>query len=169
MNYCKNCGTVIPSGQTSCPNCGSPVNFVSMDTLGKVGNELKTTVQTALESCDDYTWEYDQFDIAQGRNMSLLSYFSWLCLVPILKGMTPYTKFHANQGLILAIASTALGLVGELLKLLFGKIFMVGLLVRILCWAIRALTAGFSIIGILNALNGKAKELPVIGKIKLLK
>jgi uncharacterized membrane protein len=69
-----------------------------------------------------------------------------------------YGKFHANQGLLLLIVS----LVGNaILTISMIDILLVPLLNIIL----RVLF----IMGALNAYNGQAKELPMIGKYRLLK
>ena len=169
MNFCKNCGTVIPNGQTQCPNCGTPLEMTTQQKFSEVGSELKSTAVNMLDACEDHTDEFDVNDVQQNRGIAVISYVSWLCLIPIIKGTTPYTKFHANQGLTLAVLGTGVSIVLGLLRLLLGGIFPLGTIVRILSFIVRAILALYMILGIVNAVNDKAKELPFIGKINLLK
>lgn len=129
-------------------------------------SDLRNKVQTFVESGADSTAQYDPEDIKQNRIIALLSYLSWLVLVPIFGAKeSKFARFHANQGLVLAIGGTLVMFVLGLLKgmKLIGWIFSIAsALVALLCFVL-------AIIGIINALNGKAKELPLIGGIKLLK
>lgn len=170
MNYCEKCGSVIPDGQTQCPNCvpEKPAQDVQ-EKINDIGDNLKNTAQTVLENCADHTAEYDADDITSNRGMAILSYFSWLVLIPIIKAKTPYVKFHANQGLILAIAGTAGYLLVWVLSALFGRVFLLKTIVKLLRLVVYVLIAIFSILGIVNAANDKAKELPIIGGIRILK
>ena len=67
-------------------------------------------------------------------------------------------KFHTNQGLLLLIA--------EVLALFIGVIPFVGGIISLVIWAFAIV---FSIKGILDINNNKQNEIPLIGKIKLLK
>lgn len=114
----------------------------------------------------DYTASFDPADVQGNRVMAVLAYLSWLVLIPLLAAKdSPFARFHCNQGIVLALAELACGIVlaiGRHLPLI-GWIFrLVGILASIL-WLVLA------VIGILNALNGRAKELPLIGGISILK
>lgn len=98
--------------------------------------------------------------------MAVFAYLSWLVLIPIFgaKG-SRFARFHANQGLALAIAEIICWVVlGILVKLpLIGWIFgLVEGIFSLVCLI-------FAIIGIVNAANGRAKELPIVGKFQILK
>ena len=70
-----------------------------------------------------------------------------------------YAKFHANQSLLLWIT----GVAGNFI---LGLIPIIGwVLIPFFSLAVFAL----GIMGLVNGLNGKAKELPIIGKYTLLK
>ncbi len=121
-------------------------------------NELNNTADT--------TAEYDPQDIEQNKIFAILAYISWLVLVPIFVAKdSKFAKFHVNQGLVLAIVEIICWVAfGILRKLpLIGWIF--GLaegIISFVCFLV-------AVIGIINAANGKAKELPVIGKAKIFK
>lgn len=101
---------------------------------------------------------FDATDIEKGKTAAGLAYI--LFFLPLV--MCPeskYGKFHANQGLALLIISVVgtivlsiIPIIGWILLPLFG----IGVAV-------------FGIMGIINGFSGKAKELPLLGKIKLLK
>ncbi|MGN1402858.1 MAG: DUF4870 domain-containing protein [Ruminococcus sp.] len=101
---------------------------------------------------------YDTQDIQDNKIWAALSYVGILFILPLLVngGNSRYGKFHANQGFILFLADIVCGIAGAIL----GMIPVIGgILSALLSLAILALV----IIGIINAANGKAKELPLIG------
>jgi uncharacterized membrane protein len=83
-------------------------------------------------------------DIKENKLWALMSYLGVLVVLPlILKKDSKFTLFHVKQGLVL--------LVGWVLSWLpFGPI--IGIIALI-----------FSIIGIINVLNGEEKKLPIVG------
>lgn len=114
----------------------------------------------------DTTADYDPADIQQNKAMGILAYISWLVLVPIFaaKG-SKFARFHANQGLVLAIAEIICWVVLGLL----GNIPFIGWLFGIIDGLLSLVFVGFAVIGIVNASNGKVKELPIVGKFRILK
>lgn len=86
--------------------------------------------------------------------MAVLSYIGVLCLIPLLtKKDDAFTFFHAKQGLILFIAEVITAFLSSV-PFLGWLIWMVGGVV----WFV------LSILGIVNVLGGKKKELPIIGQ-----
>lgn len=113
---------------------------------------------------------FDQTDIQKNRLMAVLSYIGILVLVPIL--VTPdskFVRFHANQGLLLFISSLVYGALGKILKVLLGWIPMVGSILLSVYSLIGLVLFIFAILGIINAAQGKGKELPIIGTYRILK
>lgn len=129
-----------------------------MADLNEKLNELNNTADT--------TAEFDQNDITTNKVMAILAYLSWLVIIPLFGAKeSKFARFHCNQGLVLAIAEIIAWVVfGILRKLpLIGWIF--GLcdgLLSLVCFI-------FAVLGIINAANGRAKELPIIGSFKILK
>jgi len=107
---------------------------------------------------------FDQEDINKNKTMAGLAYFIFF-LPLILCPDSRFAKYHANQGLILLICSVA----GSIVLSLFPT---TGSLWRIF-WTLRNLFSlaclALGVMGFLNAYNGKAQELPYIGKYTLLK
>ncbi len=119
-----------------------------------------------LNDTPDTTSEYDPADIDKNRGMAVLAYLSWLVLIPIFAAKeSKFARFHANQGLVLAIAEIAAFLILEIL----GGIPVIGVLFSIVSGLVGLVAFVMTVIGIINAANGKAKELPVIGKFRILK
>ncbi len=118
----------------------------------------------------DSTSEFDPQDIEQNKVMAVLAYFGILVLVPILGAPnSKFARFHANQGLILLLACVGLGIALYILNVVIlaisWRLWGLASILNILWLAPTVL----AIIGIVNAASGKAKELPLIGKYKLLK
>lgn len=85
---------------------------------------------------------------------SVLAYFPPLWLVGLLAAKDdPDVKFHVNQGIILTIAWF---IASMLAFLIIGLILYIPLTI-------------FAIMGIISAAKGEQKELPLIGKIKIIK
>ena len=102
----------------------------------------------------------DPADIQANKGMAIVSYIWLLSLVAYFAvPQSKFVKFHANQGLVLAVIGTIAAIFGALLPWFLGFIF----------WIVDLAWIALMVIGILNANNGKAKELPYIGKIRILK
>ena len=119
-----------------------------------------------LNDTPDLTEEFDPEDIEKNKLMGILAYIHILVLIPIFAAKdSKFARLHANQGLVLFIAAVIFEiLMGALswIPIVNIIIFIIGGLGH-LCWL------ALVIIGILNVANGKAKELPIIGKFRILK
>jgi uncharacterized membrane protein len=86
--------------------------------------------------------------------MALLSYVGILVIIPFISAKNdPFVKFHIKQGLVLFIIEVAAWTLGMMVWAMWPILQIVNLAVLIL-----------AIIGIINALKGHEKELPVVGK-----
>ncbi len=123
------------------------------ETLDKVEDQFKNTA--------DSTAEFDPADISSNKVMAILAYFGILVLIPIFAAKnSKFARFHSNQGLILFLVALIVGiLVNVLSKIHLGFI----------AWLLDVVVFIFAIVGIINAAQGKAKELPFIGKYRILK
>ena len=93
--------------------------------------------------------------------MGVLAYLGVLVLFPLfLAKDSQFARYHTNQGLILFIAYIILGVL--------QKIFSTGIISTIL-WICGVIVFVFTIIGIVNVCKGECKELPWIGKYRILK
>ena len=111
---------------------------------------------------EDHTMEFDTQDAQDAKIWSVLAYFGILFFLPLVAvPNSAYGKFHANQGLLLLILSVVCNVVGSLI----GLISILGTIVWVLLELV--LFAAF-LFGLINTLQGKAKELPLIGGIRLI-
>mgnify|MGYP002575569597 CR=1 FL=1 len=96
--------------------------------------------------------------------LTAIGYFGFLFLIPLL--VVPkdnkFTRFHVNQALVLFIADIVLGVVSGIL----GLIPYVGVIIGSICGL---LVLVVMIIQIVAVANGEEKEIPLIGKIRLIK
>ena len=114
----------------------------------------------------DYTASFDQNDIQQNRVMSILSYLGILVLIPLFAAKeSPFARFHCNQGIVLVLAEVILSAAGRLL----GGLPLVGWIIKLVAALGGIALFVFAIMGIINAVNGRAKELPLIGGFQILK
>lgn len=119
-----------------------------------------------ITNTTDTTEEFEQEDIEKNKVLSIFAYLSWLLLIPLFAAKdSKFARYHVNQGLILAIIEIVSWVVFGILTIIpyVGFIFWIlGILVSLCCVAL-------AVLGIINVANGKAKELPFIGKIRILK
>jgi len=94
------------------------------------------------------------FDFSQNSLIAAASYVGPLVVIPFLTNKEdPFTKFHIKQGLVLFVAYLLLWVLSGFMYFLWPIIQLVNLGLFIL-----------SIIGIVNALQHKEKELPLVGQ-----
>lgn len=119
---------------------------------------------------NDHTGDFDPKEIKETKLISSLAYFGVLFFLPLVCcPNSRFGKFHANQGLVLFIAEMILGTVVGAMRLFMGFVPFFGRLFGgLLNWAVGIVFLVFIIVGIINTLGGRAKELPVIGRIKIL-
>jgi uncharacterized membrane protein len=109
-------------------------------------------------------------DAEDNKVMAILAYFGILFLIPLFAAKkSPFARFHTNQGILLCIAGIAIGIVLNILVLILAGIsglfaILTGLLSTICGLGIFVLM----ILGIINAAKGEMKELPLIGKYRIL-
>ena len=161
MAFCGKCGTKIEEGLKFCPNCGAPTEApteqqAQQTTPAGDQNDLSAKVAN-LNNTKDTTDQFDKDDIEKNKAMGLLAYI--LFFIPLLAAKdSPFARYHANQGLVLFIC----GLISSVL-------WVIPILGWIVAPILSIVITVLAVIGIINALNGKAKELPIIGKYKILK
>jgi uncharacterized membrane protein len=109
---------------------------------------------------------FDQNDIEDNKLMACLSYLSILFLIPLLA--MPQSRFcraHVNQGILLFILSSAVSVLSSLLSF----IPLVNIIVW-LCWSLFVVAFAVVVIfKIVETLQGKYRELPLIGKYRIIK
>lgn len=165
MAYCKNCGAELQNGAKFCPSCGSRTDYGRASAQADFSERISELNNTA-----DTTSEFDANDIENNMAMAILSYLSWLVLIPLLAAKnSKFARYHANQGLVLAIAELAFGVAYGIVSAIILAISLRLAFIVSIIGLLGLVFLALSIIGIVNAANGRAKELPIIGKIKLIK
>jgi len=169
MAFCSKCGNEMQEGAKFCEKCGA--NFET----GENSNASFDVVKEKLENFNntaDTTYEYDAADINNNKVMAILAYIGILVLVPLLAAKeSKFARFHTNQGLVLWILSLACSIVMSIVTSVATIIGLwpLSLVTSLVSGAVGIITLVFMILGIVNAATGKAKELPLIGSIKIIK
>lgn len=169
MAFCGNCGTKIDDNAKFCPGCGQAVEAPATEQIKTEATEQPKAEQAQgqqndlsakvanLNNTKDTTDQFDKDDIEKNKAMGLLAYI--LFFIPLLAAKdSPFARYHANQGLVLFLC----GLISSVL-------WIIPILGWIIAPILSIVITVLAVIGIINALNGKAKELPIIGKFKILK
>ena len=114
----------------------------------------------------DTTAEYEPKDIQDNKIMAVLAYIGLLLLIPLFAAKnSKFARFHVNQGLPLMIVGLAIGII----SIPLGLIPIVRIITSIIFGLAGLCVLALAILGIVNAATGKAKELPLVGKFKILK
>ena len=115
--------------------------------------------------------QYNPNDINQTKSIAWLSYFGIFFLIPMLVYKnSPYTKFHVNQGIVFLIFDVVGSIALAIVSTILAFIPITGwILASLLSFAFWVVVVVFMVIGIVNAATGKAKPLPLIGKITIYK
>lgn len=167
MAFCKFCGGQVPEGAHNCPNCGAEIN-------GSAPNSAQANTQQSSGFMGaDTSGEFDMNDLSSNQWCWALAYLWILFFLPlVVYPNSRVGRFHANQGLLLFIFTTACEFVAGLLGL-FGGIPVIGAIFSILAgfigWAAGVIHIAAFIYALVNILNNKAVELPLIGKFRLIK
>ncbi len=102
-------------------------------------------------------------DIEKNKGKAVFCYLTVLWLIPFLMWRdSRFVKFHINQGFNLLICEICLVVVDRLLGFLLGPGLLLG--VWGFVYSIGSLILMvFVVLGIINAINGQTKKLPIIG------
>jgi len=132
---------------------------------------------------------FDKKEAESGKAMAILSYLAFLALIPYFaEKKNKFVRFHAVQGMNLLLIWVAYVIINAIVSAIvtaatvgncvnsyygyygncaagFGAIGIVSIIFGIIGAAIGVV----AIIGIVNAVTGKMKEVPILGKIKIIK
>ena len=146
MAICSKCKAEIQSDANFCPSCGQAIQ------------------QTTEE------------DMKVFRGLSIVSYLGILILIPLLTGRykdSAFLKHHTNQGAVLLISAIIMYIgcfiLSTILMPLAGRGNILMVLISFMTFLPSLALLIFIIIGIVNAANGETKNLPIIGRLKVIK
>ena len=93
------------------------------------------------------------------KTTGIVAYLTWIgLLIAFLAGDKEGAKFHINQSLVLVLANIAIGIVA-VIPVIGWIVGGVGGVFVFVCW----------IIAFIGACQGEEKEMPLLGKIKIIK
>ena len=140
---CYNCGNDVTTQGANCPFCGSPLS-------AGAGNQRAYNPSQVSDN-----------NSVSPQTASIICYITWIgLLLSLLMCDTkePFFRFHLNNSIVIAICSFALGVIA-IIPILGWIVGLAGEIFLFVCL----------IMGLVNAINGECKDLPVIGQFKLLK
>lgn len=106
------------------------------------------------------------------RTTDIVAYLTWIgFLVAYLAGDRNNSRFHLNQGLVLAIVTVAWNVayrvvIGILRHMLFTGVLILGL--GVLNYLVTIALLVFMILGIVHAVHDQESPLPIIGGIHII-
>lgn len=150
---CTNCGKSITSNARFCDGCGSPI----------VNEQTNTYVATQEVPASN--------EVQVNKVIFILAYLGILFFLPLVSyPNSKIGRFHANQGLLLLIASImgqiAVGILSSIVLAISWRLLV---LTSLLSWALAIAIFALAIIGMINANNSVQKQLPIIGKFTIIK
>lgn len=173
MPFCTQCGAQVDEKAVICPSCGAQQVRVNTTNANNNFNAGFTPPPFPNGNAmgDDLTMMFDPNDVQQNKVLSIFAYLGILFLVPLLAAPnSQFARFHVNQGLVLFLFDIASGIVVGIFSVIVVWIPIVGIILIGLIGGVVSIGILIcTILGIINAATGKAKELPLIGKIKIIK
>ena len=143
------------------------------------GPDLADKTISAVENfinTDDHINEHARADVNANKTNALLCYLPLVVFYFIFTGKyknSTYLHFHANQGLIVTLFYIASVFISQLLIALFEKEgFVLNTVpgwVSFISYVLYCICFLLTLFGIINTVNESSKELPLIGKITILK
>lgn len=175
MAFCTHCGSKLDENTNTCPSCSEPAG--QNTGADNTQSRSQENVFQKLNNTSDTTGEYDAKDIADNKVMAILSYIGILVLVPMFAAPnSKFARYHVKQGFNLFLGYIGLAIINFLLGMIKTTRYIWGIpyqttpaIVVLIGWLLGIPLFVLSILGIINASQGRAKELPIIGKFSILK
>ena len=135
--FCPKCGTQVPENDRFCPNCGEAV------------------AAAAIPAAEDHTAMFDPEDVKRTHVLAALCYVSFVLIVIalLLEPNSKFLRYHINQSILISIFGILIGVVA-IIPLLGWIASAVGAVMAVV----------FTVMGVIRAFKGTAKDLPLIGK-----
>lgn len=174
MNKCNNCSAPVNDTVSFCPSCGKKIEVINSDNGASSNSNAKFSTQDLnkkiqnINNTKDYTSEFDVDDIQANKGICILAYIYLLFLIPLLGApKSKFARFHSNQGLLLFILNLIYNIPLTIIITIVDNIPFIGW-ISFIFNILRIIPAILMVLGIINAANGKAKELPFIGKFRII-
>lgn len=118
----------------------------------------------------DRTTEFNRKDIEENKGIAAFAYFGISFIMPLWGASdSPFARFHANQGMVLALNELIVCILILVSHILVALSPLFRYIRTILWFALVFAIIFYSIYGTINAMRGKAKELPLIGSMKIIR
>lgn len=140
-------------------------------------DKIKEKIAVFMSSTKDYTETFSLEEIESGKALSIVSYL--IPIVPfILSKKNNYVRFHTLNGMNILFTYLIFLIIKRTLSYIFGtpcdlvsglKCIILPISLRMLFAFINMIFSFIVLYGLLNVCNNKAKEIPIISKIKLFK
>lgn len=169
MALCNNCGAEIQEGIKFCGNCGQAVEAGGSSEQGQQGfQQGAEKFAKFVQDTADETAGMDPKDIEANKVMGGLAYI--LFFLPLIACPdSKYGRFHANQGLVYLLLCVAAVIINTILSTIFVITIFLWFLAPIISLVVWIPVLVIGVIGLINGFTGKAKELPIVGGIKIIK
>lgn len=136
-------------------------------------DDKEDLIITKIINVDDLTYKFDKEEVENNYKYAILSYVGFLFLIPILNKnykKSKYLTFHVNQGFNLFVLELFVFIVVGFINSIFVSILnYTPIWLSIINFMFYLLIVILMLSGIVNVVNGKSKELPIIGKFKFIK
>ena len=140
-------------------------------------DKLKEKIAVFMSKSKDYTDNFSLEEIESGKALSIVSYL--IPIVPfILSKKNNYVRFHTLNGMNILFTYLIFLIIKRTLSYIFGtpcdlvsglKCIILPISLRMFFAFINMIFSFIVLYGLLNVCNNKAKEIPIISKIKLFK
>lgn len=139
--FCSVCGSQLDDNALFCAVCGAKISSPEPQPQPQ-----EPQPQQFQQPFDEYNM---QADIAANKNLAALGYIGMIIIALVAAPNSRFIRFHANQALLLGLFSIPVAI--PFIGWIWGLFCVVCL-----------------IMGISNALTGQFKELPLIGKFRII-
>lgn len=133
----------------------------------------KNVIITKIINIDDITDNFSKEEVEEYSKYAIISYIGFLFLIPILIKVhkkSEFVLFHVNEGFNLFALELFIFIVLGLLNSIFVKVtYSYPMWLSVVNFVLYAAVVILMLLGIVNAVNGKSKTLPIIGKYKYIK
>ncbi len=181
VRFCPSCGNDLTGAQQNMNQGNSGQQYQNnmnqqnmyQTNQNNYGQQTSKNSMPSFLNTLDTTIQYHPQDIAQNKVMGVLAYIGILWLIPFFTAkQSQFAKFHLKQAFLVVITQIGFEFISAILSAVIkvqvsagfytyyrtpGILVFFLFIIRIAIWAM-------AILGIVNAAQGKAKELPFIGK-----
>ena len=152
-------------------NVISPTNNFGPDVSDKTIKALEDFMDT-----ENHKHKFSEEEVKKYKKNAMMCYLPFVSLYFILTNKIKksiYLLFHANQGLIITIMWAVAFFISRAMNSIFNSRSMIAdnstSFVSFISYLLYCICFFTSLFGIINTVNDNSKEIPLVGKIKLLK